>query len=165
MHFSSETYESESEPEPELEPAELWRKAKVSISPKTHEKVYVVTPQPLFFPQRALTKTSTTTAAPSGLRKTARFIVRPTPGNGNNSSTPAPSLYRPELFGLMGLSAYVPAKPVEIIDGNSKVLNIITTTPASEQQDATTRPMAFVEQLSMVKKGRRLRSTMSPSPR
>jgi len=29
--------------------------------------------------------------------------------------------YTPDIFGLMGLSSYVPAEPVEIIDGNSKV--------------------------------------------
>ena len=29
--------------------------------------------------------------------------------------------FTPEWFGLKGLSAYVPAQPVEIIDGNSKV--------------------------------------------
>ena len=31
------------------------------------------------------------------------------------------SLYAPRVFGLVGLSAYVPSEPVEIIDGNSKV--------------------------------------------
>lgn len=41
------------------------------------------------------------------------------------SATPTSSSqlrnYTPDIFGLMGLSAYVPAEPVEIIDGNSKV--------------------------------------------
>lgn len=42
------------------------------------------------------------------------------------AATPTPSTeqlrnYTPDIFGLMGLSAYVPAEPVEIIDGNSKV--------------------------------------------
>ncbi|XP_053950597.1 uncharacterized protein LOC128858387 isoform X1 [Anastrepha ludens] len=151
MHFGSDPHEPE--------PAELWRKAKVSISPQTHEKVYVVTPQPVFFPQRALTTSTTTTETPLGFRKSPRFVVRPTPGNGTNSSTAASSLYSPELFGLMGLSAYVPSKPVEIIDGNSKVFNIITSAPTNRPSGTTSSPMEFV------KKGRRLRSTMSPSPR
>lgn len=70
------------------EPEELWRKAKVSISPKTKEKVYVVTPQPRFFPQRQISSTSTTTTERPvypGLGsafKSPRFLVRPTPGNG-----------------------------------------------------------------------------------
>lgn len=74
MHLGSDSHQPES--------AELWRKAKVSISPQTHEKVYVVTPQPLYFPQRALTTTSTSTEVPPSIRKSPRFIVRPTPGNG-----------------------------------------------------------------------------------
>lgn len=42
------------------------------------------------------------------------------------AATPTPSSsqlrnYTPDIFGLMGLSAYVPGEPVEIIDGNSKV--------------------------------------------
>lgn len=81
-------------PIPADEPEELWKKAKVSISPKTQEKVYVVTPQPRFFPQRfyttaeaSSTTTTTTTEKPayssfgSGF-KSPRFLVRPTPGNG-----------------------------------------------------------------------------------
>ncbi|XP_069966049.1 mucin-2 isoform X1 [Bactrocera oleae] len=156
MHLNSDSGQSE--------PAELWRKAKVSISPQTHEKVYVVTPQPRFFPQRALTTTSTSTEVPLSFRKSPRFLVRPTPGNGTHSSAPASSLYSPELFGLMGLSAYVPAKPVEIIDGNSKVFNIITAPPKTQEDDSN-KQYSNKDQLSQVKKGRRLRSTMSPSPR
>ncbi|XP_011214022.2 uncharacterized protein LOC105233601 [Bactrocera dorsalis] len=156
MHLSSESHQPE--------PAELWRKAKVTISPQTHEKVYVVTPQPRFFPQRTLTTTSTSTEVPLSFRKSPRFIVRPTPGNGTHSSAPASSLYSPELFGLMGLSAYVPAKPVEIIDGNSKVFNIITA-PPNTHADESNKQLSTKDQLSQVKKGRRLRSTMSPSPR
>ncbi|XP_067640995.1 mucin-2 [Eurosta solidaginis] len=153
MHLGSEI----EQPEPE----ELWRKAKVSISPQTQEKVYVVTPQPRFFPQRAFS-TTTSTEAPASFGKSPRFLVRPTHGNGTNLS--ASNQYNPELFGLMGLSSYVPAKPVEIIDGNSKVFNIGTTTPANNEDETTSRPLEYDEHLMMVKK-RRLRSTMQPSPR
>uniref|UniRef100_A0A0A1WS69 Uncharacterized protein n=1 Tax=Zeugodacus cucurbitae TaxID=28588 RepID=A0A0A1WS69_ZEUCU len=156
MHFGADTYQPE--------PAELWRKAKVAISPQTHEKVYVVTPQPRFFPQRTLTTTTTSTELPPSIRKSPRFIVRPTPGNGTHSSASAPSLYSPELFGLSGLSAYVPAKPVEIIDGNSKVFNIITAPPKPQAAESSDQ-YSTKDQLSLVKKGRKLRSTMSPSPR
>ncbi|XP_004535390.2 proteoglycan 4 [Ceratitis capitata] len=161
MHRSADSYQ----PEPEPEPAELWRKAKVSISPQTHEKVYVVTPQPRFFPQRMLSTTSTSTEVPISLRKSPRFVVRPTPGNGTNSQTPASNHYSSELFGLRGLSAYVPAKPVEIIDGNSKVFNIATSAPDNQVDYTATKPADSVEKAALAKKGRRLRSTMSPSPR
>lgn len=84
---------------PVQEPEELWKKAKVSISPKTQEKVYVVTPQPRFFPQRFYAPTAapvipTTTTVRSSVTdkpllsnvgsgfKSPRFLVRPTPGNG-----------------------------------------------------------------------------------
>ncbi|TMW49123.1 hypothetical protein DOY81_005806, partial [Sarcophaga bullata] len=133
-------------PIPIDEPEELWKKAKVSISPKTQEKVYVVTPQPRFFPQRfytpaeaSSTTTTTTTQRPyssfgSGF-KSPRFLVRPTPGNAHKlskisdtesketskESNQSKGYFTPEWFGLKGLSAYVPAQPVEIIDGNSKV--------------------------------------------
>ncbi|XP_061396615.1 mucin-2 [Musca vetustissima] len=132
----------------EVEPEELWRKAKVSISPKTKEKVYVVTPQPVFFPQRQISSTSTTTTERpfsgfgSGF-KSPRFLVRPTPGNvtasnllkilGTDNSSKGKyrfdlsqevfsnAFFLPDHVGLRGLSAYVPSEPVEIIDGNSKV--------------------------------------------
>lgn len=59
------------------EPVEQWHKAKVSISPQTKEKVYVVTPQPLYFPQRAFPVKG---EGFSKQTKSARFLVRPTPG-------------------------------------------------------------------------------------
>ncbi|KAM7349089.1 uncharacterized protein ACRADG_008160 isoform 2-T2 [Cochliomyia hominivorax] len=165
------------------EPEELWKKAKVAISPKTQEKVYVVTPQPRFFPQRfytptmAPTTTSTTTTISSSITdrpfvsvgsgfKSPRFLVRPTPGNDTQSKENSKenlnnSFFTPEFFGLRGLSAYVPSEPVEIIDGNSKVLNIVT--PPSNLETTTRHSIMDLtkDRHSITKK----KPTMAPSPR
>ncbi|XP_037812441.1 uncharacterized protein LOC119604080 isoform X2 [Lucilia sericata] len=162
-----------------LEPEELWKKAKVSISPKTQEKVYVVTPQPRFFPQRfysptvAPTTTTTTTTTErsfislgSGF-KSPRFLVRPTPGNDtqskeNSKENLSNSYFTPEWFGLKGLSAYVPSQPVEIIDGNSKVLNIVT--PPSNLETTTRHSIMDLTKDRHASANKR-KSTMAPSPR
>ncbi|XP_046802242.1 flocculation protein FLO11 isoform X1 [Lucilia cuprina] len=168
-----------------LEPEELWKKAKVSISPKTQEKVYVVTPQPRFFPQRfysptvAPTTTTTTTersfiSLGSGF-KSPRFLVRPTPGNAhklskisdtqskeNSKENLSNSYFTPEWFGLKGLSAYVPSQPVEIIDGNSKVLNIVT--PPSNLETTTRHSIMDLTKDRHASANKR-KSTMAPSPR
>ncbi|XP_030379711.1 uncharacterized protein LOC115627957 [Scaptodrosophila lebanonensis] len=135
---------------PTLAPAELWQKAKVAILPQTNEKVYVVTPQPRYY------STEAPPPAPVYISPAAkaRFMVRPTPGNvAQAAATPSSAQqhnYTPDIFGLMGLSAYVPADPVEIIDGNSKVITIVTPTPKA----------AALQRLPVTAK-----PTMSPSPR
>ncbi|XP_037932460.1 uncharacterized protein LOC119667242 [Teleopsis dalmanni] len=113
------------------EPKELWQKGKISISPQTNEKVYVVTPQPRFFPQRFVTTSETPEVNEPesvNISKKPRFLVRPTPGDhtsigGSQRTTNVTHAFHSptELFGLMGLSAFVSSEPVEIIDGNSKV--------------------------------------------
>ncbi|XP_065363401.1 mucin-2 [Calliphora vicina] len=168
-----------------LEPEELWKKAKVSISPKTQEKVYVVTPQPRFFPQRFYaptaappTTTTTTTEKPfssfgSGF-KSPRFLVRPTPGNAhklskisdtqskdNSKENLSNPYFTPDWFGLRGLSAYVPSEPVEIIDGNSKVLTIVT--PPSNLETTTRHNIMDLTKDRHTANKRK--STMAPSPR
>ncbi|XP_023165688.2 ataxin-2 homolog [Drosophila hydei] len=124
-------------------PVELWKQAKVAILPQTNEKVYVVTPQPRHqAQQQGELSASASVAAPVYQTPAPRFPrVRPTPGTATVASelmaaTPTPSTeqvrnYTPDIFGLMGLSAYVPAEPVEIIDGNSKVITIVTAAPAA----------------------------------
>ncbi|XP_030566278.1 mucin-2 [Drosophila novamexicana] len=146
-------------------PIELWKQAKVAILPDTNEKVYVVTPQPRHQPQQPQQQqhgelsASASVPAPVYQTPAPRFPrVRPTPGTATVSgdlmvATPTPSTeqlrnYTPDIFGLMGLSAYVPAEPVEIIDGNSKVITIVTSAPAAA---ALQRPTP--------------RSTISPRPR
>uniref|UniRef100_A0A1I8MV28 Mucin-5AC n=1 Tax=Musca domestica TaxID=7370 RepID=A0A1I8MV28_MUSDO len=179
----------------EIEPEELWRKAKVSISPKTKEKVYVVTPQPIFFPQRQISSTSTTTTERpfsgfgSGF-KSPRFLVRPTPGNvtasnllkilgtesNNNNSNSNKGKYRfdlsqevfsnsfflPDHVGLRGLSAYVPSEPVEIIDGNSKVLKTIKSPKHLESSSSTSHN---IMDLTKERQTAPKKKTMEPSPR
>ncbi|XP_037725204.1 histone-lysine N-methyltransferase 2D [Drosophila subpulchrella] len=131
-------------------PKELWKQAQVAILPQTNEKVYVVTPQP-----RHQEHHEASASAPRPVYQTPapRFPrMRPTPAGEVKSPTPTSSSqlrnYTPDIFGLMGLSSYVPAEPVEIIDGNSKVITIVTAAPTTA---ALQRPTA--------------RSTMSPSPR
>ncbi|BFG01443.1 probable serine/threonine-protein kinase yakA [Drosophila madeirensis] len=142
-------------------PTELWKQAKVAILPQTNEKVYVVTPQPrhqayyapeVFASASAPRPVYHQTPAPVGPRFPR---VRPTPGTAGEPKAATPTIsssqlhnYTPDIFGLMGLSAYVPADPVEIIDGNSKVITIVTAAPTAA---ALQRPTA--------------RPTMSPSPR
>ncbi|SPP88653.1 ataxin-2 homolog [Drosophila guanche] len=142
-------------------PTELWKQAKVAILPQTNEKVYVVTPQPrhqAYYASEVSASASAPrpvyhqTPAPAGPRFPR---VRPTPGKAGEPKAATPTIsssqlhnYTPDIFGLMGLSAYVPADPVEIIDGNSKVITIVTAAPTAA---ALQRPTA--------------RPTMSPSPR
>ncbi|XP_013118802.2 mucin-2 isoform X1 [Stomoxys calcitrans] len=169
------------------EPEELWRKAKVSISPKTKEKVYVVTPQPIFFPQRQISST-TTTQRPflngfgSGF-KSPRFLVRPTPGNvtasnllkilgtseGNarhrfetSQEQYGSSFFVPDQIGLRGLSAYVPSEPVEIIDGNSKVLKIVKSPTNLE---TTTSPQNIMDLTKDKYTASKKKIMVEPSPR
>ncbi|XP_068156464.1 mucin-4 [Drosophila tropicalis] len=142
-------------------PMELWKQAKVAILPQTNEKVYVVTPQP---PARHQARyhhvseaedhheASASASAPRPVYQTPapRFSrMRPTPGAAVMPTTSSQlHNYTPDIFGLMGLSSYVPAEPVEIIDGNSKVINIVTPAPlVSALQQPTSKP------------------TISPSPR
>ncbi|XP_060664225.1 proteoglycan 4 [Drosophila nasuta] len=147
-------------------PMELWKQAKVAILPQTNEKVYVVTPQPRHQHQHQpqpqsqshQSEHSEPTAAasvqsPVYQTPAPRFPrIRPTPGTATAvEATPATEQlrnYTPDIFGLRGLSAYVPAEPVEIIDGNSKVITIVTAAPTAA---ALQRPTA--------------KSTISPSPR
>ncbi|KAH8362190.1 hypothetical protein KR084_008931, partial [Drosophila pseudotakahashii] len=148
-------------------PKELWKQAQVAILPQTNEKVYVVTPQPQRLQehhpatseQRDREKDRdrhvASASAPRPVYQTPapRFPrMRPTPAGEVKSATPTSSSqlrnYTPDIFGLMGLSSYVPAEPVEIIDGNSKVITIVTAAPTAA---ALQRPTA--------------RSTISPSPR
>ncbi|XP_039228890.1 putative uncharacterized protein DDB_G0291608 isoform X1 [Drosophila yakuba] len=133
-------------------PKELWKQAQVAILPQTNEKVYVVTPQPRHQEHRDRHVASASAPRPVYQTPAPRFPrMRPTPGE-VKSATPTSSSqlrnYTPDIFGLMGLSAYVPAEPVEIIDGNSKVNTIVTAAPTAA---ALQRPTA--------------RPTMSPSPR
>ncbi|XP_016976996.1 histone-lysine N-methyltransferase 2D isoform X2 [Drosophila rhopaloa] len=117
-------------------PKELWKQAQVAILPQTNEKVYVVTPQPRHQEyhqephqeQEHRDRHEASASAPRPVYQTPapRFPrMRPTPAGEVKSATPTSSSqlrnYTPDIFGLMGLSAYVPAEPVEIIDGNSKV--------------------------------------------
>ncbi|XP_017050751.1 uncharacterized protein LOC108094606 [Drosophila ficusphila] len=146
-------------------PKELWNQAQVAILPQTNEKVYVVTPQPRHQEHRSREgkaeslregeRHEASASAPRPVYQTPapRFPrMRPTPAGEVKSATPTSSSqvrnYTPDIFGLMGLSSYVPAEPVEIIDGNSKVNTIVTAAPTAA---ALQRPTA--------------RSTMSPSPR
>ncbi|XP_075154455.1 uncharacterized protein LOC142228051 isoform X2 [Haematobia irritans] len=159
------------------EPEELWRKAKVSISPKTKEKVYVVTPQPVFFPQRQIPATSTTERPFDGLGsafKSPRFLVRPTPGNGTNEGSPrhkfdssqehysSSSFFIPDQLGLRGLSAYVPSQPVEIIDGNSKVLKIVKS---PKNLETTTSPQNIMDLTKEKFVNSKKKTKIEPSPR
>ncbi|XP_052857920.1 histone-lysine N-methyltransferase 2D isoform X2 [Drosophila gunungcola] len=150
-------------------PKELWKQAQVAILPQTNEKVYVVTPQPRHQEHhpveqeqeqeqehrvRDRDRHEASASAPRPVYQTPapRFPrMRPTPGE-VKSATPTSSSqlrnYTPDIFGLMGLSAFVPAEPVEIIDGNSKVNTIVTAAPTAA---ALQRPTA--------------KPTMSPSPR
>ncbi|XP_041451512.1 AF4/FMR2 family member lilli [Drosophila obscura] len=148
-------------------PTELWKQARVAILPQTNEKVYVVTPQPRHQAYHATeghrevsVSVSAAASAPRPVYQQTpapapapRFPrVRPTPGTAK-AATPTLSSsqlhnYTPDIFGLTGLSAYVPADPVEIIDGNSKVITIVTAAPTAA---ALQRPTA--------------KPTMSPSPR
>ncbi|XP_055371182.1 dual specificity protein kinase splA [Condylostylus longicornis] len=141
-------------PSSEKEP---WQKLKVSISPLTNEKVYVVTPVPKF-----QTK-STTPIDGIGTFKSPRFIVRPAPVSNNNSNNTNSSIannlesatetsnsidqiehmntektfhkpYTPELFGLMGISAFVPDEPADILDGHSRVITVVTPTPHNKKR-------------------------------
>ncbi|XP_017869451.1 PREDICTED: ataxin-2 homolog [Drosophila arizonae] len=140
-------------------PVELWKQAKVAILPQTNEKVYVVTPQPRHQPQHSELAASASVPAPVYQTPGPRFPrVRPTPAAATVTSdvmaaTPTPATeqvrnYTPDIFGLMGLSAYVPAEPVEIIDGNSKIITIVTAAPSAA---ALQRPTP--------------KSTISPRPR
>ncbi|XP_016998259.2 mucin-2 [Drosophila takahashii] len=143
-------------------PKELWKQAQVAILPQTNEKVYVVTPQPQRQQEhgdrereRDRDRHVASGSAPRPVYQTPapRFPrMRPTPAGEVKSATPTSSSqlrnYTPDIFGLMGLSSYVPAEPVEIIDGNSKVITIVTAAPTAA---ALQRPTA--------------RSTISPSPR
>ncbi|XP_055913219.1 mucin-2 [Eupeodes corollae] len=99
---------------------ENWNHAKVTVSPFTKEKIYVVTPQP----------------GSVGSFKSPRFIVRPTPASAGSNVSPKPTLYTPELFGLMGISAYIPAAPVETFDGHSKVITVVTPSNISKGSNA-----------------------------
>ncbi|XP_073829700.1 uncharacterized protein isoform X2 [Musca autumnalis] len=164
----------------EIEPEELWRKAKVSISPKTKEKVYVVTPQPVFFPQRQISSTSTTTterpysAFGSGF-KSPRFLVRPTPGNGTDYNNKGKyrfdlsqevfsnAFFIPEHIGLRGLSAYVPSEPVEIIDGNSKVQKTVKSSKNLESSGSTSQNIMDLTKDRQVAANKK--KNMEPSPR
>ncbi|KAH8304106.1 hypothetical protein KR059_000707 [Drosophila kikkawai] len=139
-------------------PKEPWNPAQVAILPQTNEKVYVVTPQPRHqyhhHHQVAEDHHEESASAPRPVYQTPapRFPrMRPTPGK-QGGATPTSSSqlrnYTPDIFGLMGLSAYVPGEPVEIIDGNSKVHTIVTAAPTAA---ALQRPTA--------------KPTMSPSPR
>ncbi|ALC48714.1 CG7884 [Drosophila busckii] len=146
-------------------PLELWKQARVQILPQTNEKVYVVTPQPQRQQRadlyaQASDSSSASASAPVYQTPAPRFPhKRPTPAQAQftagelASATPTPATeqirnYTPDIFGLMGLSAYVPAEPVEIIDGNSKVVTIVTSAPTAAALQRSTA-----------------KSTMSPSPR
>ncbi|XP_050744836.1 uncharacterized protein LOC108024264 isoform X2 [Drosophila biarmipes] len=131
-------------------PKDLWKQSQVAILPQTNEKVYVVTPQP-----RHQEHHEASASAPRPVYQTPapRFPrMRTTPAGEVKSATPTSSSqlrnYTPDIFGLMGLSSYVPAEPVEIIDGNSKVITIVTAAPTATALQRLTA-----------------RSTMSPSPR
>ncbi|KAH8291596.1 hypothetical protein KR018_003481, partial [Drosophila ironensis] len=119
-------------------PKELWKKVQVAILPQTNEKVYVVTPQPPAAVARHQEHHEASASAPRPVYQTPapRFPrMRPTPAGEVKAATPTSSSqlrnYTPDIFGLMGLSAYVPAEPVEIIDGNSKVNTIVTSAPTA----------------------------------
>ncbi|XP_017064894.1 uncharacterized protein LOC108103777 isoform X2 [Drosophila eugracilis] len=139
-------------------PKELWKQAQVAILPQTNEKVYVVTPQPRHQEHHPADRHEASASAPRPVYQTPapRFPrMRPTPGKRAGevkSATPTSSSqlrnYTPDIFGLMGLSSYVPAEPVEIIDGNSKVITIVTAAPTAAALQRSTA-----------------RSTISPSPR
>ncbi|KAH8421271.1 hypothetical protein KR009_012135 [Drosophila setifemur] len=137
-----------------LAPKELWNQVQVAILPQTNEKVYVVTPQPPSRHHQEHHEASASAPRPVYQTPAPRFPrMRPTPAGEVKAVTPTPSSsqvrnYTPDIFGLMGLSAYVPAEPVEIIDGNSKVLTVMTAAPTAA---ALQRPTA--------------KPTMSPSPR
>ncbi|XP_032308166.1 histone-lysine N-methyltransferase 2D isoform X1 [Drosophila ananassae] len=129
-------------------PKELWKQLQVAILPQTNEKVYVVTPQPPTAPPRHKEHHEAEASAPRPVYQTPapRFPrMRPTPAGEVKAATPTSSSqlrnYTPDIFGLMGLSAYVPAEPVEIIDGNSKVITIVTAAPtAAALQRPTPKP-------------------------
>ncbi|CAD7089847.1 unnamed protein product [Hermetia illucens] len=126
---------------PTQAPQELWNHLKVSISPLTKEKVYVVTPQ----------NHKVQTPAPGdnvGTFKSPRFLVRPTPGVSQSNKINSTNAFTPELFGLMGVSAYSPPAPVETLDGHSKVITIVTPSSFNKKRSAelerptTTTPSA-----------------------
>ncbi|KAH8275773.1 hypothetical protein KR026_006077, partial [Drosophila bipectinata] len=131
-----------------MPPKELWKQVQVAILPQTNEKVYVVTPQPPTAPPRHKEHHEAEASAPRPVYQTPapRFPrMRPTPAGEVKAATPTSSSqlrnYTPDIFGLMGLSAYVPAEPVEIIDGNSKVITIVTSAPtAAALQRPTPKP-------------------------
>ncbi|KAL9881413.1 mucin-5AC isoform X1 [Glossina fuscipes] len=155
------------------ESRELWKKAQVTISPQTKEKVYVVTPQPRFHPRTFSEQFFTGLGSAF---KSPRFVVRPTPGNAsnltkfldtNNNKSSAKSLqqmlFGSDLFGLKGLSTYTSKQPVEIIGGNSKVITIVTP---PDNLETTTSASASANIMDLTKGKRTTRKpTMSPSPR
>uniref|UniRef100_A0A1L8E3N0 Putative proteoglycan 4 n=1 Tax=Nyssomyia neivai TaxID=330878 RepID=A0A1L8E3N0_9DIPT len=102
----------------------LWGHLKVAISPLTHEKIYVVTPQPLVDDAKQ----------DVGGFKSPRFTMgsRPTPGAssaGINSLQSKASPYVPELFGKLASSPFVSVSSEESDDVPSRKITIITPSP------------------------------------